>query len=152
MQDRANVRIMPPVILIAALGLGLVVRAEFGAKILPSELAIAIGFLTIAASIFFVCSAFRELWLAKTTFDVRKPTRSLVETGVFGLTRNPVYLSMMMLYIGVSFLMNSFWMLILLPIIGSTLCLAVIRPEERYLENKFGEPYRAYRHRVRRWI
>jgi protein-S-isoprenylcysteine O-methyltransferase Ste14 len=151
-QDRANVRIIPPVILIAALGLGLVVRAEFGAKVLPSELAMAIGFITIAASLFFVFAAFRELRLAKTAFDVRKPTRALVETGVFSLTRNPVYLSMMLLYIGVSFLMNSFWMLILFPTTGSALCLAVIRPEERYLENKFGETYRAYRHRVRRWI
>jgi protein-S-isoprenylcysteine O-methyltransferase Ste14 len=152
MQDRADVRIMPPVILIAALGLGFVARAHFDATILPSELAEAIGFLTIGASIFFVFSAFRELQRAKTAFDVRKPTQSLVETGVFALSRNPVYLSMVLLYIGAAFLMNSFWMLLLFLPTGSALCLAVIRWEERYLEDKFGETYRAYRRRVRRWI
>ncbi|MBY6241136.1 isoprenylcysteine carboxylmethyltransferase family protein [Methylosinus sp. Sm6] len=143
---------MPPIILIAALGLGLMARAHFGARILPSEPAAAIGSLAIGASIALVFSALRELQRAKTAFDVRKPTRSLVETGVFALSRNPVYLSMMLLYVGAAFLLNSLWMLLLFLPTGSALCLAVIRPEERYLEHKFGDSYRAYRRRVRRWI
>jgi protein-S-isoprenylcysteine O-methyltransferase Ste14 len=92
-----------------------------------SELAEAIGFLTTGASIFFVFSAFRELRRAKTAFDVRKPTQALVEMGVFTLSRNPVYLSIVLLYIGTAFLMNSFWMLLLFLPTGSAFCLVVSR-------------------------
>ena len=75
-----------------------------------------------------------------------------MDSGVFRLTRNPVYLSMVLLVIGVGLLLNSLWSLLLAVPTGSALCLTAIRPEERYLEAKFGETYRAYRSEVPRWF
>lgn len=71
---------------------------------------------------------------------------------MFRLTRNPIYLSMMLLYVGLSLLVNSPWTLLLAIPTGSALCLAAIKPEERYLEAKFGDAYRHYRAAVPRWI
>ena len=89
---------------------------------------------------------------ARTAFDIRKPTTALVDTGVFRWSRNPVYFSMMLLTLGIALLVNSLPMLVLSLPAGSLLCLWVIRPEESYLERKFGETYLAYKANVRRWV
>jgi protein-S-isoprenylcysteine O-methyltransferase Ste14 len=99
-----------------------------------------------------VCPAARELARARTAFDVRKPTTSLVRHGVFRLSRNPVYFSMLLLCVGISLLANSMAELVFSLLAGSALCLLVIRKEERYLEQKFGSTYLAYKSSVRRWI
>jgi protein-S-isoprenylcysteine O-methyltransferase Ste14 len=59
---------------------------------------------------------------------------------------------MVLFVIGVGLFLNSFWSLLLAVPTGSALCLTAIRPEERYLEGKFGDAYRAYRSRVPRWF
>ena len=152
MQDKADVNVLPPIIPLVGLALGILAAVLFPMKLLPSGVAVTVGLVIIAASIFLALSAAREMRCAETAFDVRKPTSAIVATGPFAFSRNPVYLSMMLLCVGAAFLANSFWMLLLVLPIGTVLCLAVIKPEERYLEGKFGEPYRAYRARVRRWI
>jgi protein-S-isoprenylcysteine O-methyltransferase Ste14 len=88
----------------------------------------------------------------KTAFDVRKETTALVTSGVFRFTRNPVYLSMVLLVIGVGLALNSLWSLVLAIPTGSALCLTAIKPEERYLDARFGDAYRAYRATVPRWF
>ena len=103
-------------------------------------------------SILLVVAATRELAKAHTAFDVRKPTTALVHRGVFRLTRNPVYFSMMLLCVGIALLANSIAALVLSIPAGSALCLLVIRKEELYLEQKFGSAYLAYKASVRRWI
>ena len=94
----------------------------------------------------------RELSKARTAFDVRKPTTNLVRQGVFRLSRNPVYFSMLLLCAAIALLANSVALLALSLPAGSALCLLVIRKEERYLEQKFGSEYLAYKASVRRWI
>jgi len=78
--------------------------------------------------------------------------RLLVESGPYRRTRNPMYLGMTVLYLGVTALMNSWWPLLLLPLVLWALVILVIGREERYLAQEFGEHYDAYRSRVRRWI
>ena len=152
MQDNADVKILPPIVLDVALGLGIPVGILLPTRLLPAEAAVPLGLGVVAISVLLVIAAVRELRRKKTAFDVRKPTSAIVRTGVFRLTRNPVYLSMMLLYVGVSLLINSPWMLLLAIPTGSALCLAAIKPEERYLEAKFGDAYREYRATVPRWI
>ena len=89
---------------------------------------------------------------ANTAFDSRKPTTTIVATGAFLFTRNPVYLSMIMLGVGIGMMFNSPWAFLLTIPMGSALCLAVIRPEENYLKAKFCGVFRAYRARVPRWF
>lgn len=150
--DRADVKILPPVVL--AVGLGLEILAGFllPTRLFPDPVAISLGFIVIAASITLVVLAVREIVHANTAFDARKSTTAIVETGVFRFTRNPVYLSMILLGLGVGLMLNSPWALLLTYPLGSALCLTAIRPEESYLEAKFGHVYRAYRERVPRWF
>ncbi len=152
MHDNANVKILPPIVLAVALGLSIPIGIVLPTQLLPAEAVVPLGLGIVAFSVFLVVAAVRELKREKTAFDVRKPTSAIVRTGVFRLTRNPIYLSMMLLYVGLSLLVNSPWMLLLAIPTGSALCLAAIKPEERYLEAKFGNAYRDYRAAVPRWI
>lgn len=152
MDDRANVKVLPPLVLLAAIGLGLLAASLSPARLLPSDLAIGAGVAVVFLSVWLVAMAARQLRRANTAFDVRKPTTAIVTTGVFGLTRNPVYLSMMLLYVGIALVINSPWMLLAAIPTGSALCLIAIRPEERYLTARFGETYRHYTGTVPRWL
>lgn len=76
----------------------------------------------------------------------------IVSGGPFEYTRNPMYLTLIILYIGATLLFRLAWAPLLLIPVFLTLHFAVIRPEEQYLESKFGEDYVRYRQRVRRWL
>lgn len=81
-----------------------------------------------------------------------KPTTEIVEAGPFRFTRNPMYLQMVLVCIGISVALMNLWILTLTPICAGLLQRFAILPEERYLERKFGETYLAYKRRVRRWL
>jgi protein-S-isoprenylcysteine O-methyltransferase Ste14 len=81
-----------------------------------------------------------------------KPTPQIVEGGPFRITRNPMYLQMMIVCIGMAIVLANAWILLLTPLGGWVLQRFAIRPEEAYLERKFGDRYLAYRRRVRRWF
>ena len=81
-----------------------------------------------------------------------EPTTAIVVHGPYRFTRNPMYVSLVGLYAGVTLFVNSAWPLILLPAVVLLVQRQVIAREEAYLEAKFGEEYRAYKARVRRWI
>jgi protein-S-isoprenylcysteine O-methyltransferase Ste14 len=81
-----------------------------------------------------------------------RPARALVNEGPFKLTRNPMYLGFTVLYIGITFVANAFWPLIFLPEAIALTYLFAIRLEEAYLTREFGDAYREYCSRVRRWI
>ncbi len=79
-------------------------------------------------------------------------TTSIVDSGMFSYSRNPLYVGLTLCYCGLAFAIDNLWLLILLPFTLITVQIALITPEERYLEKKFGDEYRAYKKRVRRWI
>jgi len=72
-----------------------------------------------------------------------------VDNDMYHYPRNPLYTGLTLCYCGLSFAIDNAWQLALLPI---TLIAVQIAPEGRYLEQKFGDDYRAYRKRVRRWL
>lgn len=79
-------------------------------------------------------------------------TTAIVGAGPYRFTRNPMYLGMVLLCVGAAVLLSNWWILALTPVCALALWWFAIRPEEAYLENKFGENYRAYKRRVRRWL
>jgi protein-S-isoprenylcysteine O-methyltransferase Ste14 len=81
-----------------------------------------------------------------------KPTPQIVERGPFRITRNPMYLQMIIICIGVAVILANAWILLLVPVGGWVLQRLAILPEEAYLERKFGDTYRGYKNRVRRWL
>ncbi len=80
------------------------------------------------------------------------PTTALVTDGIFAYSRNPIYVAMTMLYLGIALIVASPWMLILLPPLLIIMQLGVIKREEAYLREKFGQAYIDYCARVRRWM
>jgi protein-S-isoprenylcysteine O-methyltransferase Ste14 len=89
---------------------------------------------------------------ADTPFDPSKPPTALVEDGPFRFTRNPGYLGFALTYAGISLLTGGRWPLVFLPGVLGVIDRGVIAREESYLEERFGDPYRDYRSRVRRWL
>jgi len=76
----------------------------------------------------------------------------IVEHGPFRITRNPMYLQMVLICIGFAVMLMNAWILALTPVCAWVLQLFAILPEEAYLERKFGGAYLAYKSRVRRWL
>lgn len=89
---------------------------------------------------------------AGTPIRPDQPASTLVTHGPFRLSRNPMYLGLSVVYLGVMLLLNSLWTLLLLPSVIAILYLTVIRREERHLAATFGSAYDEYRRRVRRWL
>ena len=75
-----------------------------------------------------------------------------MEAGPYRLTRNPIYLGMVLGLIGLAIAFNSLWLLMTLALFALVIRYSVITREEAYLERKFGDVYRRYRARVRRWL
>ena len=89
---------------------------------------------------------------AGTPVDVRRPTTRVVTDGPFRFSRNPGYLSLTGMYVGLTAVTDALWPLVFLPGVLLAVQRGVIKREERYLERKFGEDYLAYKARTRRWI
>jgi protein-S-isoprenylcysteine O-methyltransferase Ste14 len=89
---------------------------------------------------------------AQTNVDPYKPATAVVTRGPFRFTRNPLYLSMTLMYGGIATVANALPAALLLPIVLRLMWRGVIEREERYLERKFGDEYIEYKARTPRWI
>jgi protein-S-isoprenylcysteine O-methyltransferase Ste14 len=89
---------------------------------------------------------------ARTAILPMKSASRLVDHGPYRLTRNPMYTGMSLIYLGTMLVMNWVWALFIFPVVIWLLYRYVISKEERYLEAEFGEEYREYCRKVRRWI
>jgi protein-S-isoprenylcysteine O-methyltransferase Ste14 len=163
MQDNAdkpsggpNVIALPPLILAAALVLGLILNfawpAKFLAREFSAEFSAPVGVFVILSALAIAGLAVREMIGAGTPLDVRKAPSRIVTSGIFRRSRNPIYLGMILLYAGMAILLNSLWLLVLVPVLAVILQKGVIEREEAYLERNFGEEYRRYKAHVRRWV
>jgi protein-S-isoprenylcysteine O-methyltransferase Ste14 len=81
-----------------------------------------------------------------------KPTDSIVGSGIYRFTRNPIYLGFLIVVLAVGVGANSAWFSLSLVVLFVVLTVGVVKPEERYLSMKFGDRYDEYRRRVRRWL
>lgn len=152
MQDRADVRLIPPVIPLIGMAVGSIVHWRLPAQVGPDALVQPLGIALIVASVVLVASAARSLSRARTAFDVRRPTTCIVEHGPYRFSRNPVYLAAVLLCWGIGLAANALWVALAAVPSASALCVCVIRREELYLGHKFGPAYKAYQGRVRRWF
>ena len=111
-----------------------------------------LGPVLIACAIFLFLLSLREFRRAGTSVRGSERTTTIVQTGPYGFSRNPIYLSFILLVVGLSVWLNNPWLLeTLVPTVG-VIANVVIRREERFLENNFREEYSSYKARVRRWF
>lgn len=154
--DAARVRVFPPGVPLITILLGQVLQRLW--PIAESlELAPLVryggGGLIVFGSIFGIgLRAVRTMRRSGQDENPWKPTPSIIESGPYRFTRNPMYLQILIVCIGFAILLGNPWIVLLTPVAGWVLYRLAIRPEEEYLERKFGETYLAYKRRVRRWI
>lgn len=108
------------------------------------------GLILIGVAI--VATGVRNFSRAATPVPSNQPVRALVTTGIHGCSRNPIYVGMFLLYAGIGIAARSPWVLILALPLFIILRYGVVAREETYLERRFGDAYRNYKARVRRWL
>ena len=150
--DNPGVIAFPPALFAGTLALGLLLHFIFPVNFLPRSIAISSGVVVIVGAALIARSSFRTMRRAQTAVDPSRPTTAIVSDEAFGFSRNPIYLSLTLLYVGIALLFNALWaLLILLPLVVIVQN-GVIKREERYLERKFGDEYLRYKASVRRWV
>src|ERR687897_1411085 len=151
-QDNPGGWVPPPLTYLLTLLLGLVLDRRFHVPFLPHRVVRVLGWPLVGGGMALATWFIRTMRGADTTLDVNKPVSSLVQDGPFRYSRNPGYLSLVMLYAGIAILRNALWAFLLLPLVVYVIQRELIEREERYLERTFGEEYLAYKRKVRRWV
>jgi protein-S-isoprenylcysteine O-methyltransferase Ste14 len=153
-RDTAGVLAPPPVLYGAGLVIGLVLHALHPIHIASSYVSVVrgAGIALTAMGLFLSASVMRVFGAAGTPVPPYRPTARLVFSGPYRYSRNPDYIGQALLYVGIALVANSWWPLFILPLVLFVVQRFVIEREERYLEAKFGDEYREYRARVRRWL
>ena len=149
----AGTRFPPPLavmaVILAGFGLERFVPLSLG---IPRAVARVAGGGLLVAGLAAGILAARALFRAGSNPNPHRPSRHLVTSGIYARTRNPIYVSMAVLVLGFGILARNGWHLIGLVIFLVVVDRTQIPREERYLEGRFGEDFRAYRRRVRRWL
>jgi len=152
--EDSHVKVVPaPVIFLIFIVLGLALNWILPLPILTNLLVVRVAGLLVVSVGFFVGGiAVVEMRRVHTSPNPHKPVTTLVEAGVFRYSRNPVYLAMFVIYIGIAICINVLWLIFLFPVLLWSVGNWVVKSEEDYLERRFGDVYREYKKRVRRWI
>ncbi len=143
-----------PAALVAGFALDHLLRLPFpvsGTGPVHGVSAVVAGALIVVGMAIFA-AAVRGFARAATPLPTNQPVRALVTTGVYRWTRNPVYLAFFLVYGGIGLAVRSPWILILVVPLALLIRYGVVALEEAYLERRFGDAYRDYRTRVRRWL
>ncbi len=153
--DTAGVIAPPPLIYGSALGLGFVLHRLFPLHLVPrraGSIRYPLGMLLIVLGLLQALWGALALFRAGNNPEPSHPVVTLVEDGPFRHSRNPIYIALTTGYLGMSLLLGTLWHLLLLPFLLTIMQRGVVRREEAYLMRRFGDDYRAYTERVRRWL
>lgn len=149
----AQVFIRPP------LGWGLAVIAGLALNwlvplpLLPADLPTGwLGAVVFVLALALVAWAIVTITRAGSNVPTNLPTTTIVESGPYRFTRNPIYLGMLLGLIGLAIAFDNLWLLLMLVPFALVIRYGVVAREEAYLERRFGDVYRDYRSRVRRWL
>lgn len=150
--DHAQVAFRPPLLPLAAIVVGWLLKQVLPLSFLPLQVAKALGPVLFGASIAWFCWAVITMLAGRTSLPTNEPTNAIVTRGPYRFSRNPIYLAMVMVQVSAAVWANSLWFLPLAAVSVPIFAWGVISREEKYLERKFGEEYLAYKSRVRRWL
>jgi len=151
--DTANVIVRPPIAWALAVLAGLALNWLMPLPFLPAAVPTGwLGTIVFALALALVAWAISTMTRAGSNVPTSLPSTTIVETGPYRFTRNPIYLGMVLGLIGLAIAFNSLWLLMTLVPFALVIRYGVITGEEAYLERKFGDVYRRYHTRVRRWL
>jgi protein-S-isoprenylcysteine O-methyltransferase Ste14 len=151
--DSAGVVVPPPFYFLGGLAIGFGLETLLPGSSVPDAVQWIGGGVALLAGIALAVSFNAAFSRRRTAVEPWKPTTAIVTTGPYRITRNPAYLGMTCIYIGIALLSDALWVLAPLPLVLLVIDRTVIAREERYLEGKFGAEYLDYKTSgVRRWI
>ena len=145
-------RIWPPVAIGIPLVVGWLLTRAWGDPVDVGDWRIALGWALIVS---FVAWNGWSLWSFarhETGLLPGQPTQTIIDDGPFRVSRNPLYVGLLALYLGLALLAPSVWALVLFPVAVLLILWGAILPEERFLRERFGPRYDDYTRRVRRWL
>ena len=151
--DTANVIIRPPIAWALAVLVGLALQWIFAMPFMPASVPAGwIGGMVLVAALALFAWAIVTITRAGSNVPTNMPTTTIVATGPYRFTRNPIYLGMFLGLVGLAIALDNLWLLGTLVPFALVIRYGVVAREEAYLERKFGDAYRHYRTRVRRWL
>jgi protein-S-isoprenylcysteine O-methyltransferase Ste14 len=110
------------------------------------------GIILLIIALFFLVRSLRQFFQSKNTLILIKPASSLQTTGIYGISRNPMYVGLAIVYLGITCFIGNWWNIILFPLLFLIVQEYIIKREEKYLELEFGQQYEEYKRTVRRWL
>lgn len=152
-EDHPGVIAFPPLIWLAGAIISGLLHFFFPWRMMMNygiAFAVAIAWALLAPSL--AIAAMRVMKAAGTNVDPAKPALTIVRSGPYRFTRNPMYLALCLLQVGLGFLLDDWITLLFVIPLALLLHYGVILREEKYLAAKFGEPYLELKRAVRRWL
>lgn len=152
--NKLKTKIPPPIITLSFGVLMWVISLYFPLYLIEHSSLFLIALVCIGVGLCLDIMSFINFLKHKTTVNPISPEKAskLVISGFYRLTRNPMYLGMAFILTGCAFLFGNIGAFLILPLYISTMNYLQIKPEEKVLENNFGESYLSYKKSVRRWI
>jgi protein-S-isoprenylcysteine O-methyltransferase Ste14 len=150
-----GVRFPPPFVFVGGYLVAWLLQMQMGFEIDgegPRAVQLGLGVAAMAIGLTVMFWGLLTFMRFRTSVIPDRPARTLVVSGPYRLSRNPMYLGLTSLYIGLALAINAAWPLVLLPVVLILLTTMVIVHEERHLREVFGSSYEDYCRRVRRWI
>jgi protein-S-isoprenylcysteine O-methyltransferase Ste14 len=144
--------IRPPFVYLTSIGLGLLLHFLWPVQWLPDSFSTPIGVVVVVIAAALFVSSVRTFRKAGTPVPGNLPTTTIVRTGPYRFSRNPIYLAFTLLHIGLAAWVNSLSLLLTVLPATALMVLVVIPREERYLEARFPSEYLPYKRAVRRWL
>lgn len=152
-QDAANLGLArPPLVYLVSIALGAALQFIKPLPFVPADLAIPAGAALVVIAVALFAWSVLTFKKAGTPVPGNQPTTTIVGTGPYRFSRNPIYVAFSLLQLGIAVGMNSAWLLVTLAAAVALMHFVVIRREEDYLERKFGAQYPDYKRAVRRWL
>lgn len=152
--DTPGVLAPPPLITLGLIAAGLILDSFWAIRLpsLPPPLDPLPGIVILLAGFALSGWSVLEFLHQRTNPDPYHPTTTLITSGPFRFSRNPIYVAFSLMHLGIGVWAGKLWVVATLLPAAAVFTYGVIGPEERYLERKFGETYLAYKRSVRRWI
>lgn len=147
-----SVAVLPPLIISIPFAVGLALQWLVPIRFPSRTVGLVLGVPCNLFAIVLWVKAYAAFRRARTSMFYTSRNRTLIMNGPFAHTRNPFYLSLVVFYAGFSLVASAAWPIILIPVAVLGLHFFAIIPGEWYLEEKYGDEYRAYKARVRRWL
>ena len=150
--DNPGTKLPPPILLIVMVLAGYCLQQLWALELTSGPRWPLAAWVPIGSGVFILVSGWVQFFRAETSVLHHRPANHLIQSGLYRFSRNPIYVSALLLQLGIALMMNNLWIILLIPVSKVIFDRYVIAGEEAYLERAFGDSYLDYKRSVRRWL